>query len=188
MLPPPSAGIETTAMTMGADVLVVDASAAISMVRGEEAESAVRRVMDRAGPGHLFVPEILWVEVTNVLVRRYGQPYDTVLEAVAELDGLGLRTVQSSRGGLLSSVALMVEHGLSAYDAIYLALAESLDAQLLTLDERLAAAAGNRAVSLDPGEVHEPRTPYKLEPWITWGDAAQYLEAVRRVTLDEARA
>ena len=34
---------------------------------------------------------------------------------------------------------------LTAYDAVYVALAQALDAPLLTCDRRLAAAAGHRA-------------------------------------------
>lgn len=174
-------------MTMEADTLVIDASAAISLVRGEESGDAIRIVIGRRASRPLLVPEVFWIEVTNILVRRYGHPMHAVLDAVAELDDLGLRTVQSSRGGLLSSVAVMIEYGLSAYDATYLALAESTNADLLTLDRRVAAAAGDRAVRLDGGEVREPRAPYRLEPWITWDEATEYLAAVREVTLKEAR-
>jgi len=38
-----------------------------------------------------------------------------------------------------------LRENLSAYDAAYVALAEALDAPLLTLDERLARAPGVRA-------------------------------------------
>jgi predicted nucleic acid-binding protein len=34
---------------------------------------------------------------------------------------------------------------LTAYDAVYVALAKALDARLLTRDRRLAAASGHRA-------------------------------------------
>lgn len=81
----------------------------------------------------------------------------------------------------------MLDHGLSAYDATYLALAETLDAKLLTLDRRLVSAAGSRAVDVGPGEMRETRATYRLEPWIQWPGAADYFEAVRRVTLEEAR-
>lgn len=171
-----------------ADALVIDASAAISAVRGEESAAAVRDAIADADPRRLLVPEIFWVEVTNTLVRRHRQPMDRVLDAVAELDGLGLRTVHASRGGLLNSVALMIERGLSGYDATYLALAELVDANLLTLDRRLAAAAGARAVNVGTGEVRESPAPYQLEPWITWDNAASYLRAARRATTEETRS
>jgi predicted nucleic acid-binding protein len=38
-----------------------------------------------------------------------------------------------------------LRNNLTAYDAAYVALAEALDAPLLTRDRRLAAAAGHRA-------------------------------------------
>ena len=38
-----------------------------------------------------------------------------------------------------------LRHNLTAYDAVYVALAEALDATLLTRDRRLAAASGHRA-------------------------------------------
>ena len=36
-----------------------------------------------------------------------------------------------------------LRHNLTAYDAVYIALAEALDAPLVTRDQRLAAAAGH---------------------------------------------
>jgi len=39
-----------------------------------------------------------------------------------------------------------LRHNLTAYDAAYVALAEALDAPLLTLDSRIAAAPGHRAI------------------------------------------
>lgn len=38
-----------------------------------------------------------------------------------------------------------LRHNLTAYDAAYVALAEALDATLLTRDQRLAGASGIRA-------------------------------------------
>lgn len=134
-----------------------------------------------------MVPELFWVEIANTLGRRHGQPLDVILEAVATLDRMGPATVHTDRAGVLSLTATMLDHGLSAYDVTYLALAENLDAKLLTLDRRPAAAAGSRAVDLGLGEMRETRAEYRLEPWIQWPGAADYFEAVRRVTLEEAR-
>ena len=38
-----------------------------------------------------------------------------------------------------------LRHNLTAYDAVYVALAEALDAPLLTRDQRMATAAGHHA-------------------------------------------
>jgi predicted nucleic acid-binding protein len=43
--------------------------------------------------------------------------------------------------GVLMQRVWALRHNLSAYDAVYLALAESLDASLLTDDQRLVTAA-----------------------------------------------
>jgi predicted nucleic acid-binding protein len=47
---------------------------------------------------------------------------------------------------MLLERAWEVRHSLSACDAVYVALAELLDAPLLTCDRRLAEARGHRAV------------------------------------------
>lgn len=167
---------------MGADAIVIDASAALSLVRAEPSHGLVARAIGRAGSRPLLVPEIFWVEIVNALVRRHRMTMEAVLGAIVELDGLGLQTIQLGRGGLLDSVALMFEHRLTAYDASYLALAHAVDANLLTLDRQLAEAAGDRAVPLDPNEVREPRAPYRLEPWISWEEAPAYLAAAREAT------
>lgn len=53
--------------------------------------------------------------------------------------GRDIRTISFCRAfGIL-------RNNLTAYDAAYVALAEALDAPLLTRDRRLAAAAGHRA-------------------------------------------
>lgn len=171
------------------DVLVVDASAAIAILLSDDgAEDVDREIRRRRLHGvQLVVPELFWIETANALGRRHGQPLDVILEAVATMDRMGFVTVNTNRAGVLTMAATMLAHGLSAYDATYLALADILDAKLLTLDRRLASAAGSRAVDLGSREIRETRAEYRLQPWIQWAGAAHYLKAVRRVTLKEAR-
>lgn len=173
----------------GNDVLVVDASAALAILLNDDGAEAVDRAIRgrRLRGVHLVVPELFWIETANALARRHDQTLDVILEAVATLDRMSLTTVHTARPGVLTMTAAMLDHGLSAYDATYLALAENLDAELLTLDRRLAVAAGSRAVDIGPGEIRETTAEYRLEPWIQWRGAADYFEAVRRVTLEEAR-
>jgi len=57
----------------------------------------------------------------------------------------------------------MVRSRLSAYDAIYLALALSTDSRLATLDRRLAEAAGDAGLLIGDARVSEPRSAYRAD-------------------------
>jgi hypothetical protein len=69
----------------------------------------------------------------------------------------------------------METHRLSGYDAVYLALTMALDARLATLDDRLADAAGDRALRLGRGRraISEPDAPYgRPEALAAWAHSA----------------
>lgn len=160
--------------------LVIDASVALAVLRGEPSRDAIRRLLRTRG--RPLVPAFFWLEVVNVLARRYEYSGAAVLEAVRELDELGIDTVEADALARVSGIDLIERHGLSAYDAAYLALAEAAAAELLTLDGRLAAAAGRRAILIGPeGQIAEVGEPYEAEPtWPRWRGAAAYLGELRR--------
>lgn len=168
--------------------LVVDASVAIAIVLHEHLGDRLHRLLiRRAHAGDpIIVPNTLWIEVVNVLARRYRHATDEIVESIATLDGLGFRTIDAGRPGLLSTIDIAVSHGLTAWDAVYLALAESSDADLLTLDRELAAAAGPRAVNGADSSTREAPAPYRLEPWITWEELPEYLAAARLAAASRA--
>jgi len=162
--------------------IVVDASAAIALIRREPAALALGAVLHASARDavRLLAPEALWLEIANVLVRRHGLPPGEVIEAIWETDELGIDTVPLDRPLLLVTIDLQARFGLSAYDAAYLALAETEDARLLTLDRELARAAGPRAIRL-PGlsqeRLSEQPAPYG-EP-IDWARFGPYLARLR---------
>lgn len=139
-----------------ADRVVLDASAALALLRAEPEADAVRGCLARlpVADDAVLVPEHLWLEVVNVLVRRYGWDVGAVVRAIRDLDEVGVSTVPSERPLTLLALDRMTEHGLTAYDAAYLALAEAADAALLTLDDRLADAAGARAIPVGGRRDH----------------------------------
>ena len=94
----------------------------------------------------MLVPPIFWLEIVNVLARRYRYPPAAIVEAVFELEQVGLATADVGRPGVLATIDAVARLGLTAYDAAYLVLAESADAQLLTADAHLAAGAADRAL------------------------------------------
>jgi predicted nucleic acid-binding protein len=164
--------------------VVLDASVGVPLVRNELASSGISHQIHELREGHrLIVPFLFWLEIVNVLGRRYHAPPQAILEAVVDLESAGLETVELDRPMLLLAIDAVVRHGLTAYDAAYLALADAADAQLLTADATLAAAAGKRGllVGKDHG-VREQRPSYRPtgDPaWAGWPGAAAYLRELR---------
>lgn len=126
-------------------MIVLDASAAFALIAN--APPIAERVRERlTRPGEsIHVPHLFDVEILNVM-RRYvlrGQMApDRASRAITALGSLGL--IRHPHVGLLDRIWQPREN-LSAYDAAYVSLAESLEAPLITLDDRLSSAPGHRA-------------------------------------------
>ena len=167
--------------------IVVDASAAIALIRREPAGPAIAEVLHASARDgvRLLAPEAFWLEVANVLIRRHGLPFGEVVKAILQVDDLGIESIGVDRPLLLVAIDLQARFGLSAYDAAYVALAETADARLLTLDQQLSRAAGGRTIRL-PG-IGEARLSEEREPYgepIDWARFGPYLARLRA----EARA
>jgi predicted nucleic acid-binding protein len=125
-------------------VIVLDASAVLEVLpRTPNAEAVERRLF--ASRQTLHAPHLLDVEIAQV-VRRYAAAGEIDQErgraALADLSDFPLRRYPHD---ILLPRIWDLRYNLTAYDAAYVALAEALDAPLLTRDHRLAAAAGHHA-------------------------------------------
>ncbi len=163
--------------------IVLDASAVIALIRSEPAGASIASRLDahRGRAGRLLVPDHFWIEVTNVFVRRFGADPEEVVEMLRDIDEFSVESVRLDRALVLGAIDLQHRHRLSAYDAMYLALAEAEDARLLTLDRRLAEAAGERAVRLDgtpPRRLAEEPAAYGRAA-MDWGRFGPYLARLR---------
>jgi predicted nucleic acid-binding protein len=169
--------------------VVIDASVAVAVVLDEpvglRAEQTLRGWV--AGERQMFVPSHFWLEVVNTLGKAQSAPGQRVLAAVHRLDMFGLQTMEPDRPLLLQVIDRVERLGLTAFDAMYLVLAESLDAELLTLDRRLAAAAAPRAITFDEGHgLHEPPAVYEHDvTWPSYKGASAYLAKLRAEALAE---
>jgi predicted nucleic acid-binding protein len=125
-------------------LIVVDASAVLEVLLRTPAAAAVEERL--FGPEQtLHAPHLIDVEVTQVL-RRYTMSGEADAERcrTALTDFMDLPLARFPHDFLLPRV-WELRNNLTAYDAVYVALAEALDAPLLTRDRRLANAAGHRA-------------------------------------------
>ncbi len=122
-------------------MIVLDASALVELLLGtERGRSIAARIAD---PGlGLHVPHLADVEVTHALRRfvRDGE-LDATTGASALHDLRALDLERHPHEPLLDRVWALRDR-LTAYDAVYVALAEALDTVLLTCDARLARAPG----------------------------------------------
>ena len=125
-------------------MIVVDASALLEAVLRMPAADAVDERLF-APRETLHAPHLIDVEVAQV-IRRFAAAGDIDGErGRAALDDLANLRLSRYPHGLLLQRIWDLRHNLSAYDAAYVALAEALDAPLVTRDRRLAAAAGHGA-------------------------------------------
>jgi predicted nucleic acid-binding protein len=167
-------------------IVVIDASLAVARLRVEEQTPQILgafREWSRMGT-RLVVPRSFWWEVVNALAIGHRYTGDQVLEAVHELETLGIESRDPDRGQLLLTISAVERFRLTAYDAQYLVLAETMVAPLATLDLALARAAGSRARYLGPGDPGHrlSETPAVYEHNVTWPNykgASAYLAKLR---------
>lgn len=125
-------------------MIVLDASVVLELLLNTAVGRAVAKRI-RPPDESLHVPHLLDVEVAQVL-RRYVQhgvlPAERGRQNLAYLQRLDI--TRYGHEALLQRVWAL-RGNLTAYDAVYVALAEALNAPLLTRDAKLAAAPGLRA-------------------------------------------
>ncbi|WP_181790661.1 type II toxin-antitoxin system VapC family toxin [Streptomyces phytophilus] len=128
-------------------MIVVDSSAVVDLLvdSGARGKAAARHL---AGESLLSAPYLIDTEVASVLLRleRAGMlAGDKTTRAVTDYRTLHIR--RHEHLPLLERVRQL--GSVRSYDAFYVALAEGLDAPLLTSDARLARAPGPRCRIID---------------------------------------
>lgn len=92
----------------------------------------------------LSAPELVDLEVASVLRRQVGAGAVDARRARLALDDLAAMPIQRARHRDLLTRCWELRANLTPYDAAYVALAEALEADLLTGDRRLSRARGPR--------------------------------------------
>ena len=125
-------------------MIVVDSSAVLEvLLRTPTTPQVEERIFSPRETLH--APHLLDLEVAQVL-RRYcvsgAMTAERGREAVNDLADLPITRYPHD---IFLSRIWELRHNVTAYDAVYVALAEALSAPLLTRDVRLASASGHRA-------------------------------------------
>ena len=121
-------------------MLVVDASVLATALAddGADGETARGRLLGQ----DLAAPELIDLEVASVLRRQLSAKKLDARRALLALDDLLDLPIRRARHRPLLRRCWELRANLSVYDAAYVALAEALEAPLVTADARLASAAG----------------------------------------------
>lgn len=129
--------------------LVADCSAFLPLCFEDESSAVADAMIAEIASRGALVPAIWWYEIRNVLVvnERRGR-----IEAAQSDDFLRLLgqlpIVVVLDDDEIDAVGLARNFGLTVYDAAYLALAQSRQVPLVTLDRKLADAARGIGVEL----------------------------------------
>ena len=124
-------------------MLVVDSSAILNaIIAVEPVPGLAERLADDAD---LHAPHLIDIEVLHAL-RRLSNRGELSEDGAsdARTDFGDLRLVRYPHVGIADRI-WELRHNLTAYDAAYIALAEALDAPLITCDQRLSEAPGHSA-------------------------------------------
>jgi predicted nucleic acid-binding protein len=101
-------------------------------------------------PSQFYVPDLFFIECANILwkyVQRFGYSAGAARQNVSDLARLPLQIISTTA---LVEVALdlAVEHGSTAYDSAYIALAQQLSLPFVTADEALVRRFGNTGLDV----------------------------------------
>jgi predicted nucleic acid-binding protein len=125
--------------------LVLDSSATLAWIYGDETTDAIREVFDRVADAGAVVPALWRLEVANSLtvavrLRRIDEEFRRL--ALADLAILDITIDQHTDSQAWSETLHLADRfRLTLYDAAYLELAQRRKLPLATLDQELRVAA-----------------------------------------------
>jgi predicted nucleic acid-binding protein len=120
-------------------VTVLDTSAVVDFLVGEEAAGEVEALLSREGS--VAAPDLLVFEVLAVLRRHAQRGLIPAARAAAAVDDLGDLAIDLFPTLALRQRAWELRESLTAADALFVALAERLGEPLVTKDRGLVSAA-----------------------------------------------
>ena len=127
--------------------VVIDASVAAKVFFDEDDSELAEAAL--AGTGPLIAPDLLFAELASIAAKRVRRGQSTAEQGRQAVTAVGELLFESAPTPPLAARAftLAAEHGFSAYDGVYLALAEQRGLRMLTADAKLARRAAGAGLS-----------------------------------------
>lgn len=127
-------------------MFVADASAVVdALLWPATNRELVLRLTERDDPG--VAPDLLDAEVLSVIRRLAARGEVEPMRGRGALETLAELPVTRFPSALLLGHAWELRENLTAYDALYVALAQAMSSVLLTTDQRMARAAREHGVA-----------------------------------------
>ncbi len=126
------------------NIYVIDTSVLVKYAIPAEYNDSVERIVSlhQESGIQLIAPDFIFVECANVLwkvARRVETPVEDVMERLDRLRRINIRLV-SQADLLKDALRLALDINITVYDALYCALAQRENAELITEDRRLRNA------------------------------------------------
>jgi predicted nucleic acid-binding protein len=137
-------------------VLLLDAGVWVAATDEGDRYYASSRAITLAG-GELAVLDLTLYEVANVVTRRFkaAAPATAAVHAVLAASG---RVLRADADTIADTVGIAAEHGLTAYDAAYVAAARRYGWTLVSTDIKDLVSRG-LAVAPDDPSIQPPAEP-----------------------------
>lgn len=124
-------------------MIVFDASVLANVLADDGADGRRARSELRSA-GEIAAPDLVDVETVAVLRKRWLAKTISARRFASAVDDLQAMTIDRYPTLRLMRRAYELRENVTAYDASYIALAETLECELVTSDVRLAKAPGTR--------------------------------------------
>ncbi|MFN6561591.1 MAG: type II toxin-antitoxin system VapC family toxin [Nostoc sp. ChiSLP01] len=123
---------------------VIDTSVCIKYFIADPLTAKVNQLLGHLGnpQTEIYVPDLFYIECTNVLLKYIRARMYTAAEVQADLATLKsfpLRVI-STADLMADAATIALTYGISAYDGSYVALSQQVGTTLLTLDGKLVRA------------------------------------------------
>ena len=121
--------------------IVIDASVVLKWIPGKNEEKVFQaRMLNERMLGErieVIAPSFLLFEVLNVLVRKRKTPHRVVQSIIDRLQQSNIRFYDAQMKVVSETEKIVFKYKVTAYDALYLALAKKKNCKLVTYDSEL---------------------------------------------------